>query len=269
MAKFQEFIRTNLSKLILTCVVLVITLVLIFVINFVFNRFISKQKNKHRITVAKLIKSIIRYLILILIVIVILGIWGVDVMPIVTGVGIVGLVVGLGAQTLISDLLAGISIVFENYYNVDDVVEINGFKGTVLEIGIKSTKLVNWKGEVKIISNGEIVEVINYSRNPSVGVVEVEVAYEEDINRVLKVIEENLNDLKEQYPQIIEGPNIVGIINLGNAVTIRITVKTISEQHYEVERGIRKYLKEVFEKHQIKMPFTKNIIYDEQSKNKL
>lgn len=266
---FLKFINNNSKELIATVVILGITLLLIFVINFVMNRFIKRQKNKRVITITKLIKSIIRYALLIIILIVILGVWNVDVMPIVTGVGVVGLVIGLGAQTLIKDLIAGITIVFDDYYDVDDVVEINGFKGTVLEIGLRSTKLVNWKGEVKIIANGEIIEIINYSRNPSVGIVEFDIAYEENINRIFKIIEENLEDLKETYPQIIEGPNIVGIINVGNAVTIRITVKTASEQHYAVERGIRKYLKEVFEKHQIKMPFSKNMIYDKQSEDKL
>jgi len=248
---------------------LVVTIVLTFIITFIFNRIIKRQKNKRTVTITRLIRSLIRYTLAIVVFITILGVWGVDIMPIVTGVGVLGLVIGLGAQTLIKDLIAGVAIVFDNFYDVDEVVEINGFKGKVLEIGLKSTRLENWKGEIKVISNGEILEIINYSRNPSVGVVEFDIAYQEDINRVFKLIEENLENLKEIYPQIIEGPNIVGIIDVGNSVKIRITVKTISEQHYAVERGIRKYLKEVFEEHQIEMPFSKNIIYDRQSKDKI
>lgn len=266
---FQNFINNNVPKLITTAIILVVTIVLTFIITFIFNRIIKRQKNKRTVTITRLIRSLIRYTLAIVVFITILGVWGVDIMPIVTGVGVLGLVIGLGAQTLIKDLIAGVAIVFDNFYDVDEVVEINGFKGKVLEIGLKSTRLENWKGEIKVISNGEILEIINYSRNPSVGVVEFDIAYQENINRVFKLIEENLENLKEIYPQIIEGPNIVGIIDVGNSVKIRITVKTISEQHYAVERGIRKYLKEVFEEHQIEMPFSKNIIYDRQSKDKI
>lgn len=269
MDKIRVFFETNKNPVIATLVIVGISILLVIVLSFILSRLIKKQKSKKAITVTKLIGSIVRYTISIVLIVVLLGIWGVDIMPIVTGVGVLGLVIGLGAQSLIRDLIAGISIVFDNFYEIDDVVEIKGFKGRVLEIGLKSTRLQNWKGEIKIFSNGEITEVINFSRNPSIGVVEVDVAYQENLNNILKIIEDSLENIREAFPQIIEGPNILGVVNFNNAVTIRITVKTASEQHYAVERGIRKHLKELFEENNIKMPFNKTIIYDEQSTNKL
>lgn len=269
MTEILNFFKENTTRLIITAAVIFGMLLLMFIVTFIFNRIIKRQKNKRHVTITRLIRSIIRYTIAIVILIAILAVWGVDIMPIVTGVGVLGLVLGLGAQTLIKDLIAGISIVFDNFYDIDEVVEINGFKGRVIEIGLKSTRLLNWKGEIKIITNGEITEVTNFSRTPSVGVVEFVVAYQEDINRIYELIEENIISLQETFPQIIEGPNIMGILEVDNAVKIRITVKTASEQHYGVERGIRKYLKELFEKNNIEMPYNKNIIYDKQGKNKL
>lgn len=266
---FENLINIYQTSIILTLIILGVAILFVAVLSFIFSRLIKKQKNKKAITVTRLIRSIIRYSITIIVIIAILGVWGVDIMPIVTGVGVLGLVLGLGAQTLIKDLISGISIVFDNFFEIDDVVDIKGFKGKVLEIGLKSTRIENWKGEIKIFSNSEITEAVNFSKNPSIGVVDIDIAYQENINRILKLIEDKLENIHEYFPQIIEGPNIIGIVNVSNSVTIRITVKTASEQHYAVERGIRKYLKELFEQNKIEMPFNKTIVYDKQSANKL
>lgn len=267
MDDFYEFLKTYQLTLITSLIIIGLTVLLSVILSFIFNRIIKKQKNKRSITVTKLIRSIIKYTITIIVFIVLLGVWGVNIMPIVTGVGILGLVIGLGAQTLIKDLIAGIAIVFDNFYDIGEVVEIKGFKGTVLEVGLKSTRIVNWKGQVKIFSNGEITEVINFSRNPSIGVVEFEVAYQEDINKIYKIIEDGLKPLRDLYPQIIEGPSIKGISSFNNIVKMSITVKTQTEQHYDVERGIRKLLKEIFEQHKIAMPYTNVIFYESKNTN--
>lgn len=94
-----------------------------------------------------MIQSIFRYTVSIIIIIIILDVWGVNIMPVLAGAGILGLAIGFGAQSLIKDLIAGMAIVFENYYDIDDVIEINGFKGRVEELGLKSTRIVNWKGK--------------------------------------------------------------------------------------------------------------------------
>lgn len=269
MDKFLDFITNNKNRLITSSITLVVIVIFIFVFSFSFGRFIKRQKSKRVITIAKLVNSIVRYTCAIVLFLAVLGIWGVDILPILQGIGVIGIIIGLGAQSLIKDLIAGISIVFDNYYDIDEVVEINGFKGRVLEVGLKSTRLVNWKGEIRVVSNGEITSVTNFSRNPSVGVVEIEIAYQEKINEVIHLIEENIISIKDLYPQIIEGPSILGVMGIGNNVKITITVKTISEQHYTVVRGINKFLKELFEANNIQMPYQKHIIYDEESINKL
>lgn len=255
------------SKIIAMFVVIIIAVLLILLVKFITKKFIRRQegKRKHAITLAKMLLSVFRYFVVIVSVIIILGIWGVNVLPVLVGAGIVTIAISFGAQKLIADLIGGICIVFEDYYDVGDVVEINGFKGSVIEIGLKSTKLVNWKNEVRMISNGDITAITNYSKYPSVGVVEVQISYKEDVNRVIELLEDSLSSLKGRYEQILEGPNVVaGILGLNeNGISIRITVKTESEKHYEVERGIKQAVKELFEKEGIEIPYSQLVIHND------
>jgi len=196
----------------------------------------------------------------------ILGVWGIDVAPLLAGAGIFGLIVGLGAQGLIRDLLAGISIVFENYFDIDDIVEVKGFKGRVIEIGLKSTKILGWNGDVKIFTNGDIVEITNFSKYPTVAYVDLEISARHNIDGVISLLEENLDELKAIYSQIIEGPNVIGVMAVGAIGSVlRITVKTLSEEHYAVERGIRKFTKELFEKHNIEFSIPRVVLHSDKN----
>lgn len=262
--KIVAFINASTKPIIETAILIGITFVLFVLIAIVGNRIIKKQRNKKKkaMTLTKMIQSILRYSILILAIIMILSFWGVQVGPILAGAGIIGIVIGLGAQDLIKDLLSGFSIIFENYYDIDDIVEIKGFKGRVLDIGLKSTKLINWKNEVKVFTNGDIKDITNFSKNPSVGVVEVGISYNENLDKVIGLLEEKLVVIKELFPQVIEGPNVIGVVNFtDSAIIIRIIVKTESEQHYSVERAIRKYIKEIFDENGITIPFPQLVVY--------
>ncbi|HRT68851.1 MAG TPA: mechanosensitive ion channel family protein [Bacilli bacterium] len=268
--KIVNFINASMKTIIATAIIVGITFVLFVIISVVGNRIIKKQRNKKKkaITLAKMIQSILRYVILILAIIIILSFWGVQVGPILAGAGIIGIVIGLGAQDLIKDLLSGFSIIFENHYDIDDIVEIKGFKGRVLDIGLKSTKLINWKNEVKIFTNGDIKDITNFSKNPSVGVVEVGISYYENIDKVIALLEEKLVVIKELFPQVIEGPNVLGVTSFTeSAMIIRIIIKTEPERHYDVERAVRKYTKEIFDANGIKIPFPRRIVYHDDNKN--
>jgi small conductance mechanosensitive channel len=268
MAIVLEWLKESTTSLIWTGSIILVLIIILFISNIIASRFLKHNKRKRLITITRLIQSIVRYSLLIAAIIAILAAWHVDIMPLLAGAGIIGLIVGLGAQQLIRDLLAGISIVVENYYDVDDVIEIKGFKGKVVEIGLRSTRIVGWRGDLKIFANGDITEVVNFSKNPTIGLVEIKLAYSEDLNRVLSLIDENLYKIRDSFPQIIEGPNIVGLVSLGdNGQTIRITVKTISEQHYEVERAIYKLAKEIFKNNGIEISYQRTVIYDEKHRS--
>ena len=132
------------------------------------------------------------------------------------------------------------------------MVEINGFKGKVLEIRLRTTKLINNYGEIKSIRNGCITSVSNFSRTFSLAVVEVNVSYDCDLNYVVTLLDEQLPSLKENYPQIIEGPIVSGIEKLNkDSITLKINAKTNCEEHYSVQRALYKAIKELFEEHNI------------------
>lgn len=251
----------NLFKLIFSVVTIIVAMTLILIMKIITSK-AKKVKNKRSYTVLKLVESIVKYLILLITIFVLLGIWGIDVTAALAGVGIVGLVVGLGAQDLIKDLIAGIGIVMDNQYDVDEVVEINGFKGKVTEIGLRTTRLINAAGEIRIIRNGSITDLSNFSRTYSLAVALIDISYDEDIEKVMKLLDDNLPLLKETYPQIIEGPVVVGVDTLADSsVTIRVTAKTNPEDHYSVQRGLLKYIKELFDENNINMPYPQLVIH--------
>lgn len=259
-----NWLKKNLQNFVSTGIVVLILLLLLIVMKVITRKIKHKSKNKRSYTVIKLLENIIKYTAFIIAIFVVLKIWGVDVSAALAGVGIVGLVVGLGAQDLIRDFLAGLGIIFDNQYEIDDTVCINGFKGRVTEIGLRTTKIVDYTGEIKIIRNGNITEVSNFSRTFSLASVVVEVAYKEDIDKVIALLEENLHTVKENYPQIIEGPVVIGVDDLKtNGVGIRINAKTIPEEHYAVKRGILKTVKELFDKNQIEIPFAQIVVHEE------
>lgn len=264
------FMREQAIKLIATAIIIFITLLIIFTTSSIIRRYIKKEQNKRKraVTLANVISNLIKYILIIISIIVVLSVWGVNVTSILVGAGIVTLAVTFGAQKFIADILSGISLVFENYFDIDDVIEVHGFKGRVFEIGLKSTKIINWRNEIKIISNSEIVNITNFSRAPSVGVVEIKVAYTENIEKVMTLLDEKLVIIKEQFPQIVEGPNVIGVVSLvDNGYMVRVTVKTTSEQHYAVERGIRKYVKELFEDEKVEIPLPKVVVINGHSDN--
>lgn len=259
--EIHAWLELNLWRLILSVIAILVAVVLILIMKIITVR-VKKGKNKRSYTVIKLVESIIKYIIIIIDIFVLLGIWGIDVTAALAGVGIVGLVVGLGAQDLIKDLIAGIGIVIDDQYDVDEVVEINGFKGKVTEIGLRTTRLVNATGEIRIIRNGSISDLSNFSRTFSVAIALIDISYDEDIDRVIKILDDNLPSLKDNYPQIIEGPIVVGVDALADSsVTIRVTAKTNPEDHYAVQRALLKYTKELFEQNDIEMPYPQVVVH--------
>lgn len=260
-----SWIKINAYNLVITIIIILIAIVILVFFKFITGK-IKKIKNKRTYTVLKLVESILKYIIVLITFFVILGIWGFDVTEALVGVGIVILVIGLGAQDLIKDLIAGIGIVIDEQYDIDEIIEINGFKGKVLEIGLRTTKLVNTYGEIKTIRNGSITEVSNFSRTFSVAIVKVNISHSEDIDRVITLLDEDLPSIKENYPQIIEGPIVTGVDNLtDNSVTLKITAKTECEEHYKVQRALLKRIKELFETKNIKIPYNKIVVCEEKT----
>lgn len=207
-------------------------------------------------TIVKLVNSFIKYFIAIVAILMILGAWGVDTRTLLASAGIVGLVIGLGAQSLIADIIAGTFIVFEGEFQVGDIVIIDGWRGTVDEIGIRTTKVIDWQGNVKVINNSEISSIINQSKELSVTTCVIAIDYRESIPRVELVIKDNLERIKEAIPEIVDGPYYKGVDSLGDSSVNLLFIATVKESDYfVVQRALNRELKLIFDENNISIPF--------------
>ena len=188
-----------------------------------------------------LLKNITKYTVIIFLILAILTVYGVDVTSVLTGLGIVGVVLGLALQDLAKDIIVGFSIIFENQYAIGDTISINGFKGEVIFLGLKTTKIKNYEGQVKIVANRNATEVINYSMENSLAIVDIDVSYEEDNEKVEKVLTELATELTKTLPKLKGKVELLGIQELASSsVKYRMIAPTVSMEHYEIERKIRK-----------------------------
>lgn len=245
-----------------------ITIFVVMLVLRIFRIFVKKAANKSAmnkkrvLTILKVAQSLVTYVVELVALLVILALWGVNVMPALAGLGVLGIIIGMGTQSLIKDFISGFFIIFEHHFDVGDTVEINGFKGIVIDIGLKSTKIRNWKQDIKIFANGSIENTINYSLSPSVGIIDFGIAYEEDVQKTIDLLNGELPKFRERFPEILEDPLILGVMELADSsVNIRVIVRTETEKHYGVERAIRQGIKEILDANDIEIPFPQRVIH--------
>ena len=207
-------------------------------------------------TVNMLIVNIIKYVIVIIVILATLATFGVNVNSLIAGLGVTTAIIGLAFQDLAKDLIAGVFIITEGQYELGDTIEVDGFMGEVVSIGLKTTQIKNYKGATKIIGNHYMNNMINYSLHNSLAVIDVGTGYEhspEEVEKVLNNLAKQLNGtIKEAKGDI----QILGINELdSSSVVYRVTLEVNSMKQYEVERFLRKKIKEAFDKANIKIPF--------------
>jgi len=210
-------------------------------------------------TLSKLFKSIATYVLYFVAIITCLDMVGFSVTTIIAGAGVVSLAVAFGAQSIVQDLMSGIFIVLENQYAVGEIVQIDAVQGKVKEIGMKTTKVETVDGQLMIISNGSIGRIINYSRAAQRGYVDVGIAYEEDLNQAIKVMQRACDQIAAQYAGDLEElPNVVGVIALADsAVTVRATFTAWHWQHLPIERELRKTIKQALDEAKVEISYPK------------
>jgi small conductance mechanosensitive channel len=256
--------KINLNLIIAPIIYIVVAIFIYNIIKGLLKRIASRSQKritrinqKQRIdTMIGLLISIIKYIIVTIVVLAILGTFGVNVTSILAGLGITTAIIGLAFQDLAKDFIAGFSIITEAQYEVGDTIEVDGFMGEVVYLGLKTTRIRNYKGATKIIANHNMDKIINYSLHNSLAVVDVAIAYEEDVEKATKVLEELSKELENNVPNT-QGPmNVLGIVELDDSsVNIRVTMETATMKHYEVERRLRKEIKRAFDKNGIKIPY--------------
>lgn len=225
-----------------------------------------KYSERRQQTLLKLSQSVLSYVVYFSAIIGALSSLNINVAGLLAGAGIAGLAIGFGAQNLVKDVITGFFIIFEDQFGVGDYVRINtssAAEGTVTEIGLRTTKIVGITGEVYIVPNGQITEVVNFSLNNSKAVIDMQVGIEADIEKIENLMTEYLKTLPKQYEELVDVPKFVGVQNVtGTEITIRIVAETKPQQHYGIARIIRRDVKKILEKNDIPMAYPKMMIYD-------
>ena len=234
--------------------VLFVALFALYLICFIVSKIF--RGTPRRITIGKLVNSIVKVVIWVAAIISVLAIWGIDLKTLLAGAGVLALIIGLGMQSLIADVVAGVFIVCDGTLQVGDIVTIDGWRGTVQEIGIRNTKLINYSGDIRIANNSTIQTFINQSRENSYPTVEISITYEEDISRVEKLFEEHREELKARLPRVIDGPDYKGVSNLGeSSVDLLFGATCKEDDFFQVQRDMRGVLRMFFMEQGIDIPF--------------
>ncbi len=219
----------------------------------------SVEERRRVETVGKVTRHTSSGLIMVVAVLVMLNQLGISIAPILGAAGVVGIAVGFGAQSLVKDVFAGFFLLVENQIRVGDVVEIADKSGVVEQLSLRRTKLRSYDGSVHYISNGLITTVTNMSTEFAFAVVDIRVAYREDIDRVFAVMRETAEALRESpdfAPKIIDGLDIAGVDQWADsAVLIRARIRTQPLDQWSVRREYLKQLKAAFDREDISIPF--------------
>ncbi len=201
-----------------------------------------------------------------------LGEIGFDLGPLIAGAGIVGFAIGFGAQSMVSDIIAGIFILVEDQYAEGDWVDLGDASGTVEAVNLRTTVLRDIAGSQWTVPNGEIRRVCNFSQDFGKTVLDVDVAYDTDIDLAASVIKEVADELWRENldsTTIIEEPQIAGVQNFGaDSITIRLVVKTEAGEQWATGRLIRARLKKAFDANGIEIPFPQRTVWVHQVDDK-
>ncbi len=193
---------------------------------------------------------------------------GYPVGPLIASAGVVGVALGFGAQSLVKDFLSGIFMIFEDQYGVGDVVDLGEAIGTVEAVGLRVSRLRDVDGVVWYVRNGEILRVGNHSQNWARTVLDIPVAYTEDLARVRHVLQDVADDMWEDEDYeglIIEKPEVWGVQELGpDACLVRVTLKTAPLEQWAVAREMRERIKGRFDFEGIEIPLPQRVVWHRQ-----
>jgi moderate conductance mechanosensitive channel len=221
----------------------------------------TDDTQRRRVTFVGLIQSIVKYIIYFIVSMMILEDLGIDPTPILAGAGIVGLTVGLGAQKIVADLLNGLFLLFEDQILQGDYIKIGDTEGLVEQMSLRLTRIRDRFGRLHIVRNGEIQNVINYSRGWTLAVVEMGVSYEDDLVKALRVIEEVTAKLPAIAPsQVLEKPQVKGIETIGdNSLLVRIETRVGPGAHFDIKRTLHRLLVDGFNANGLEIPYPKSV----------
>lgn len=260
--KTSEFFQNLPSFLTRLAIAAAVLIALIFLVRFIryLIRKTARRRGKPEVihkdeTSRSIIASVVSYIGYFIAVGVFLSILGLDITQILAAAGVVGIAIAFGAQTMVKDLLAGLLIWGEKSITIGDVITVNDLSGTVEAMSIRTTTIRNFNGNVYIIPNGDIRAITNMSRGFKRAIVNVPCPYEENQERLVAMVKEEMEIAALEIEGIKSVPEVMSIVAFEpNSVTLQIAVPCPVGQHWRVERDIRSRVKARFDKEGIIMP---------------
>ena len=247
----------------------ILTLLLAFSVLWIINvvvkwiiRYFGK-KGMRAETIANLVAGAFHYLIVIIGVVWGLAILGVNTTAVLAGIGIVGLILGFGAQSLIEDIITGAFIIFEGQYVNGDIIILDDFRGTVRNIGVRTTTIEDAGGNLKVVNNSDIRNFQNRSRNKSVAACEVSVAYDTDLKKMDKVIAEGLPRMYEDHRDLYQKePVFLGVTALADSgVNLKFIVDCKEQDVFKAQRQLTRDVWALFMDKGIEIPFPQVVVH--------
>lgn len=215
----------------------------------------SAGYDKRKSTVIILINNIIKYILAIIAIIIILNLYGVNTKSIMASLGVAGAVIGLAFQGIIKDFLAGIFIIFDNAYAVGDWVVIDNFKGEVISVGLKTTKVRAYTGEVMILSNSSFSRVVNYNLSPPKLYLKIPFSYDADIKKVEEVLDGLLIELKKE--KWVKKAELLGVEEFGDSgIDYSLYVDCAMGQQHVIRRKLLRNIKVAFDEAGLEIPYS-------------
>ncbi len=258
-------------------VIMIINLIFFYLVikvcNFIIDKFANKiierkddfEYKKQLITLKSIVKSIVDTIIIIFAIMFVLNALGIDIRPILTAAGVLGVAVGFGAKRFFEDIITGLSLILEGQIRVGDYIEVSGHEGVVEKIDIKLIKLRDLKGRVHYIRNGMVDTVINYTREFSYYVFDLGISYSENVERVINVLKEIDEDFRQNSDfknDILEPIEIFGLDKFDDsAIIIKFRVKTKPIKQWAVGRAYNNAIKKRFDELGIEFPFPQTTVH--------
>jgi len=226
---------------------------------------VPTETEKRAKTLTSIIHTTLLVAIYAIVLITIISELGIQIGPLLAGAGIAGLAIGFGAQSLVKDVINGFFLLLENQIRVGDVVEIAGVGGLVESVNLRTTRLRDLQGRLHIIPNGTIETVTNFTKDWSRALIEIGVAYKEDIDRVIEILKSVGEELRNDPAfsgAILEPMTMQGIDSFGDSsVNLRMFFKTVPLKQWDVAREFRRRVKKAFDAAGIEIPFPHRTVY--------
>ena len=220
----------------------------------------SKVPLKRQKSIVNLISNIVRFFIIFIALTIILEEFGIDTKSFIASLGVFSLVIGLALQDLLKDIISGFSIVFEGLFNIGDWIEVSSFKDDVVSSSLRTTKLRAYTGETKIIANRNITELINYSMDDTISIIDVEVSYETKLDKLDKVINEICSSFSNHTG--VKKTEVLGLNEIGESgLTFRLVIKSDYSNSIPLSRKLRRSIIDTFNKNNISIPYKQVVIH--------